>query len=146
MAKKYEVNRTVKNVNRLMTLMVKLGIAPKGTHLLTVRGRKSGKRYTNPVTLIQEGQQRWLVAPYGKVNWVQNARVAGEVTLQRGRMVETVKIKELPLGKRGPILKKYVAIEPITRPYFEAGPKDPPERFEAEAARHPVFELESAKA
>jgi hypothetical protein len=30
---------------------------------------------------------------------------------------------------------------PVTRPYFDARPDDPVERFAAEAAEHPVFRL-----
>ena len=54
------------------------GLAGGHTYVLAVRGRKSGKRYETPVSLIENGE-RWLVAPYGEVAWVRNARAAGEV-------------------------------------------------------------------
>lgn len=113
--------------------------------MLGVRGRKSGKLYSAPVTVVEELGQRWLVAPYGEVAWVINARAAGEVTLARGGQSQTLAIRELPVGDRAPILKKYVALEPLVLPYFEAGKDSPLEAFAAEAQAHPVFLLEAKR-
>ena len=141
MSKQYEVNSTVRTVNRIMSLLVKLGIAGKGRYLLTVPGRKTGKLYTTPVTLVSEGNQRWLVAPYGEVGWVKNARTAGQVQLRRGLKKEIVGIRTVNPEERAPILKAYLALEPITQPYFSAGTDSPLKIFAAEAERHPVFEI-----
>ncbi|MBN1994912.1 MAG: nitroreductase family deazaflavin-dependent oxidoreductase [Anaerolineae bacterium] len=141
MAKTYQVNTTVKFINRLMQALVRFGLGPKQTYMLTVRGRKSGKLYSTPVSLVEEGDTRWLVAPYGEVSWVKNARAAGEVTLTQGRRSETVAIKEAGPEESGPVLKKYIKLEPITQPYFEVGPDAPVEAFVAEAPRHPVFRI-----
>jgi deazaflavin-dependent oxidoreductase (nitroreductase family) len=139
LAKTYQVTSTVRFVNRIVQMLLRLGIGSKGMYLLTVRGRKSGKLHSNPVTLIEEGGQRWLVAPYGEVNWVHNARAAGQAILTRGRQSETVDVVELGPAESAPVLKRYVNGVPITRPYFDAGPDSPLEAFKAEAARHPVF-------
>ncbi len=56
--------------------------------LLRVRGRKTGLPRTTPVSLIEHEGRRWLVAPYGEVGWVRNARAAGEAELLRGSAVE----------------------------------------------------------
>ena len=69
--------------NEVFCLLAWAGIGP--AHLLTARGRKTGRARTNPVILVKQGKQRWLVAPYGAVSWVLNARAAGQVTLRRGR-------------------------------------------------------------
>jgi len=63
-------------------MLARLGIGP--AHLLTTRGRKSGRPRTNPVVLVKQDHQQWLVVPYGTVSWVLNARAAGQVTLRRG--------------------------------------------------------------
>jgi deazaflavin-dependent oxidoreductase (nitroreductase family) len=139
MAKTYRVTSVVRFVNRIVQTLLRLGIGSKGMYLLTVQGRKSGKLHSNPVTLIEEGSQRWLVAPYGEVSWVRNARAVGQVMLTRGRQSETVDVVELGPAESAPVLKKYVAGVSITRPYFDAGPNSPLEAFKAEAARHPVF-------
>jgi deazaflavin-dependent oxidoreductase (nitroreductase family) len=109
--------------------------------LLTVTGRKSGKRYTTPVALVIKNGDRYLVAPYGEVNWVQNARSAGTVSIQRGRRIETLTVQELDAQTSAPVLKEYINSEAITRPYFDAAPDDPVESYALEADRHPVFRL-----
>ena len=142
MAKQYKVNGRVRFINRMMARMVRWNIAPARTYLMTVRGRKTGKPYTTPVTLVERDGKRWLVSPYGEVNWVKNARVAGEVDLFRGGKTETMKIHELSAVESAPILKKYITLEGIVRPYFDAEPDSPLSEFEAEASRHPVFFLD----
>ncbi len=141
MAKTYQVTAMVRFTNRMMQTLLRFGIAPEGMHLLTVTGRKSGQPHSTPVTLVEEGGQRWLVAPYGVVGWVRNARAAGRVTLTRGRQSETATIAELGPEESAPVLKKYITRVPITRPYFDATPDSPLEAFVVESPRHPVFRI-----
>lgn len=141
MAKTYRVTPTRRLLNALMRGLLRLGLAPKTTYLLTVSGRRSGTRYSTPVTLVEAGAERWLVAPYGEVSWVRNVRAAGQVTLSRGRRVETVRITELPPAEAAPVLQQYVTQVPITRPYFDAEPEASLDAFVAEAPRHPVFRI-----
>ena len=141
MARTYRLTTPRKLANWLLIALLRLGIAPQKTYLLTVRGRRSGKLYSTPINLIEHGDDRWLVAPYGVVNWVRNARAAGQVTLTRGRRSESVKITELCPDDSAPILKEYVQRNAITRPYFDAPRDAPPEAFAAEASRHPVFKV-----
>lgn len=128
-------------VNLLMKALIRVGIKPGTTCILSVPGRKTGRMHSTPVTLVEDGNQRWLVAPYGPVNWVKNARAAGRVKLTRGRASEIVSITELGPQDAAPVLKRYVERVPVTRPYFDCGPDDPAESFVAEAADHPVFRL-----
>jgi deazaflavin-dependent oxidoreductase (nitroreductase family) len=144
MVKQYRVTTTTRIVNWLMTTLIRLGFGPDKMHLLTVTGRRSGRPYSTPVSLVQQDVQRYLVSPYGEVNWVRNARAAGTVTITRGKNTETLMIEELDAEASGPILKQYIASEAITRPYFDAGPDSPVEDFAREAHRHPVFRLNSA--
>jgi deazaflavin-dependent oxidoreductase (nitroreductase family) len=104
MARTYRLSAADRLNNWLFKGLLRLGIAPKGTYLLTVRGRRSGRLYSTPVVLVGQGNQRWLVAPYGEVNWVRNARAAGRVTLSRGRRSETVKVIELGPDESAPVL------------------------------------------
>jgi deazaflavin-dependent oxidoreductase (nitroreductase family) len=120
-------------------LLARAGIGP--VHLLTTRGRKTGQAHTNPVLPVERAGKRWLVAPYGTVSWVHNARAAGRVSLRHGRKTRDYAIREVSPGEAGPILKRYVAIAGITRAYFRAGKDSPVDDFVAEADRHPVFEL-----
>ncbi|MGH2750524.1 MAG: nitroreductase family deazaflavin-dependent oxidoreductase [Actinomycetota bacterium] len=127
--------------NAAMTGLVRLRIGPKGNHLLTTRGCRSGKPHTTPVTIVDLDGERWLVAPYGLVGWVHNARAAGAVTLSRGRTSQNFSVSEVDASRAAPVLKRYVAIAPIVLPYFEAYRTSPVEEFEADAGTHPVFLL-----
>jgi deazaflavin-dependent oxidoreductase (nitroreductase family) len=139
----YRLSPSRRAANRLVRLLLKLGLMPGPTYLLTVPGRRTGRPLSTPVTLVEEGDSRWLVAPYGDVAWVHNARAAGQVTLSRGRRSETLSIRELPAAEAAPVLKRYITRVPITHPYFDAKPDSPLAAFIAEAPRHPVFRLGS---
>jgi deazaflavin-dependent oxidoreductase (nitroreductase family) len=107
-------------------------------YLLSVSGRRSGRTYTTPVILVENGE-RFLVAPYGEVGWVRNARAAGRVTLSRGRHRETVGIRQVAPGESAPVLRTYLRRVSVVRPFFDVSPDSPLEAFAAEAAQHPVF-------
>jgi deazaflavin-dependent oxidoreductase (nitroreductase family) len=137
----YESSLVKRLFNGLMKAAIRLGIKPKDTWVLSVPGRKTGKVHSTPVTLVEEGGRRWLVAPYGVVDWVKNARAAGKVGLRRGKHAEIVPVRELGPEEAAPVLKMYVERVPHPRPYFDNGPDAPAEAFVAEAGRHPVFLL-----
>ena len=105
--------------NAIFSVLARAGIGP--AHLLTTRGRKTGRLRTTPVILVVHGQQRWLVAPYGAVPWVLNARAAGQVRLRRGRDRHDYTLRQLPAAQAGSILQHYIRIAPATRPYFVIG-------------------------
>jgi hypothetical protein len=65
--------------------------------------------------------------------------VSRQVILQYGRTKRANVVREVGAAEAGPVLKRYVAVAPKTRPQFDA--KDSPvEQFIQEADRHPVFE------
>jgi len=132
-------------INILEWTRIRLGIAPRQRFLLTVKGRRTGRPHTTPVAVVQHASERWLVAPYGDVSWVHNARAAGRVWLSRGRRREECEIAEVSQTAAGPILQEYVTMEPITRPFFGASVDTPVAAFAADAAKHPVFLLRSPK-
>ena len=141
MALKFRYNFIRRVVDRIIIWMVRYDLAPDGYYLLTVKGHKSGLPRRKPIALVEEEGMRWLVAPYGEVNWVHNARAAGKVTLSQGRNSEEYTITELSSGESASILKKYVNLYGITRPYFDAKPESDITEFEREAQLHPVFKL-----
>jgi deazaflavin-dependent oxidoreductase (nitroreductase family) len=120
-------------------VLARAGIGP--AHLLTTVGRKSGLPRSVPVVLVTEAGKRYLVAPYGPVPWVLNARAAGQVHLQHGRQSGDFTIREVGAAEAGPVLKSYVRVASATRPYFKANKDSPVAEFVAEASDHPVFEL-----
>ncbi len=131
--------------NVLITPLAQLGLAGKRTHILTVSGRKSGRRYSTPVQLVIQADERWLVAPYGEREWVKNARAAGEVELTRaGRTTRHAIVEEVSREKAAPVLRAYLRTTPVVKAFFDAAADAPLEAFAAEAGRHPVFRLVAA--
>jgi deazaflavin-dependent oxidoreductase (nitroreductase family) len=141
MARAYRLGVTRRIVNGIIRTLLRMGWGPARTYLLVTRGRTTGRLYRTPVTLVEQRPRRWLVAPYGEVGWVRNARAAGSVTLERGRRTETLRLAELGPRESARILQRYVREVPITRPYFDVTPDSSLDDFAAEAPRHPVFEL-----
>ncbi len=124
----------------VVATLTRWGLVPH-TYVLTTIGRKTGQPRNTPVTLVEKGDKRWLVAPYGPVAWVLNARAAGRVTIGRRGKAHDYAIRELAVDEAGPVLKDYLQIASATRPYFEATKTSPVGEFISEASRHPVFEL-----
>lgn len=136
----YHAGRWQHAENVVMRALVRAGLVPH-TYVLTTRGRKTGRPRRNPVTLVEREGRRWLVAPYGPVPWVLNARAAGQVSVSRRGKRQRFGVHELPPDEAAPVLKQYLRIARVTQPYFYARPASPAEEFAAEARLHPVFEL-----
>ena len=141
MAKRYRLGGGNRALNALFRLLTRLGVGAKYRHILTVRGRKSGKLYSTPVDVMEIDGRRFLVAPYGVVNWVKNVRAVEEVTLSRGGRTETGRAVELSPDASAPVLRKYLQEVAVARPYFDVTMDASGTEFAAEAARHPVFEV-----
>lgn len=141
MAKKLQINFDDRVGDALFMTLLRIGIKIGTMSLLTVRGRKSGQPHTVPVLLVEQGGERWLVAPYGVVQWVRNIRAAGMATLTRGRRSEVICVTELEAKEAAPILKQYLFKATAARPYFDVTKDSPLEAFEREAPRHPVFQI-----
>jgi deazaflavin-dependent oxidoreductase (nitroreductase family) len=69
---------------------------PSGPNvLLTVRGRKTGRPRTTPITIIEHAGRRGLISPFGETNWVRSLRAAHRATLSFGRRKQEVTAVEL---------------------------------------------------
>jgi deazaflavin-dependent oxidoreductase (nitroreductase family) len=129
-------------LNALVRPLARLGLTRPRTHLLTVPGRETGRPWSTPVSIVRNGDARWLVAPYGERNWVKNARAAGWVELRRGRRRERLRVEELPPHEAVPVLRRYYEQGLVTRPFFAVDLDSSAAEWLAEAPRHPVFRLE----
>ncbi|HEY5846980.1 MAG TPA: nitroreductase/quinone reductase family protein [Nakamurella sp.] len=139
--REFTVTRTHRYGNPVVSVLIDAGVVPH-SYVMTTRGRRTGRLHRTPVTLVEHDDgRRWLVAPYGPVSWVHNARDAGMVTLRRGSRVTAHRVIEVGPAEAGPVLKEYLAFASATAPYFYAGKAAPVEEFVAEAHLHPVFEL-----
>jgi len=128
-------------INVLYTRMVRRGHGPSFLRLLTVRGRRTGEPRSTPVSVMELDHGRYLVAPYGPVSWVKNARVAGEVSLTRGDRTERFTVRELGPEEAVPVLRKYLGEIRAVRPYFDVNADSPEGEFRGIAPSKPVFEL-----
>ena len=129
-------------LNAVVRPFARLGLAGPRTHLLTVPGRKTGRLWSTPVSIVRHEGERWLVAPFGDRNWVKNARAAGWVELRRGRRRERLVVHELSPEAAVPVLRRYYELGRVTRPFFDVRLESTDDDWLVEAPRHPVFRLE----
>jgi deazaflavin-dependent oxidoreductase (nitroreductase family) len=140
-AKTYTLTGGTKAFNAFLKGLFRLGIPFGSTVLLTVPGRKTGQPRSTPLIPLVENGRRYLISPYGKVAWAQNARAAGRARLKSRGREETVRLQEMKPADTATLLKTYVEAYRRVAPFFEAKPGDPVERFAAQVDKHPVFEV-----
>jgi deazaflavin-dependent oxidoreductase (nitroreductase family) len=111
--------------------------------VLEVRGRQSGQPIRMPMATVRYRRSWYLVSMFGEQsNWVKNVRAAdGEVVLTHGRR-RPVKLVEVPVPDRAPIIKRYLLLALGARPHMPVRWRDPLSAFEAVAATYPVFRVE----
>jgi deazaflavin-dependent oxidoreductase (nitroreductase family) len=128
--------------NRVFGVLVGLGIGLRHHYLLQVRGRKSGKLYSTPVDVLDDGARLFLVCPRGRAQWVLNAEASGRVTLKHGASIREFALRAVPDSEKAPILKGYLDRFKLTvQHYFPVPAGSPPEAFSPYLAHYPVFEL-----
>ncbi|HEX9504714.1 MAG TPA: nitroreductase family deazaflavin-dependent oxidoreductase [Acidimicrobiia bacterium] len=135
---------TRKVFNKLVLGLMRLGVSPRGSRMLEVSGRKTGKIRQVPVNLLDFEGQRYLVSPRGHTEWVRNLRAAsGQLALVLGRTREQLIATEIADSERAPVLRAYLAKWNLeTGRHFEGvGPKSTDDEFAAVAVDHPVFVL-----
>lgn len=124
----------LKPANKIFIQMSRLGMRFGGESpaVLTVRGRKSGRERSTPVTPMTVDGNRYVVAGFPGADWVANVRAAGQVTLARGRRTQTMRMVELSPVPTGVGFMKRAGLITDGRP----------EEFEALAGRCAVFRLD----
>jgi deazaflavin-dependent oxidoreductase (nitroreductase family) len=128
--------------NRLFGFLVGLGLGSSHNYLLEVRGRKSGKLYSNPVNVLELQTKRYLVAPRGRTQWVRNAEASEQVTLRRGRQRSSYRLRAIGEAEKLAVLKAYLdRFRREVQRYFPVPADSPPEAFTSVAEQFPAFEL-----
>jgi deazaflavin-dependent oxidoreductase (nitroreductase family) len=141
-AKQYRLNAGQRLVNVLFTRLTERGKGAAYRHILSVPGRKTGTLHSTPVDVMTVDGTRWLVAPYGQVNWVRNVRAArGEVTLRRGSTVENLSATEISGTDAVPAIRSYLRLVPVTRRYWDVSTSSTDTELAADAVNHPTFRL-----
>jgi deazaflavin-dependent oxidoreductase (nitroreductase family) len=128
--------------NRFFGFLVGIGLGMKYNYLLEVRGRKSGKLYSNPIDLLEFGGKRFLVAPRGRTQWVRNAEATGEIALKKGRSRQSYGLRPLPDSEKPELLKAYLDnFKVAVQRYFPVSAGSDAQAFVSIAGNYPVFEL-----
>ena len=144
-------SRFERATNRVWYRLVATGLVPRrwprtplGFSTLEVPGRKSGIVRRVPVTWVQVGVDRYLVAMLGEESdWVHNARATGgHVTFKRGRR-RAATLEEVPVQERAPIIQTWYRHTGSSTPknYLGMAQNAPLEAFEEIAPRWPVFRI-----
>jgi hypothetical protein len=110
---------------------------------LEVRGRSSGQLISFPIVLADVDGAWYAVSMLGaNANWVRNVRAAdGDAVVRHGEAVE-VRLVEVPVSQRAPILKRYLEVAPGARPHIPVDHREPVSALEMIAAQHPVFRVD----
>jgi hypothetical protein len=130
----------LKIANPIFMTLIRLGV-PVGTqHVLTVRGRRSGKPYSTPVSLVTVNGRRYICT-FPWTGWARNARVVQHGELVRGRTREQVMLNEVTaVDERAPILREFPVQVPHGVQFFQLPPE--PEAFAQAAPRLAVFRVD----
>ncbi len=136
-------NAVARFLNRISAILHSTGIAPNYMVTLEVVGRKSGKTISFPLVMAVVDGERYLVSMLGeKANWVQNLRAAGGRATLRHGVTEEVRLDEVDIALRPPILKAYLKRAPGGRPHIPVDKDAPLAEFEKVAAQIPVFQVQ----
>jgi deazaflavin-dependent oxidoreductase (nitroreductase family) len=137
----------LKPANMVFIQMSRLGMSFGGESpvVLTVKGRKSGRERSTPVTPMMVDGKEFVVAGFPGADWVANARAAEKATVARGRRIQQVRMVELSPDDARPILRAFPTEVPTGVGFMKrAGlvSDGRPEEFEALAGRCAVFRLD----
>ena len=136
----------LKPANKVFIQMSRLGMSfgGEGPVVLTVKGRKSGRDRSTPVTPMTVDGKQYVVAGFPGADWLANVRTAKQVTIARGR-VQRVRMVELTPDDARPFLRGFPTEVPTGVGFMKrAGliTEGSPEEFEALAGRCAVFRLD----
>lgn len=132
-------------LNRGWAILHARGIAPNYLVTLEVVGRRSGRAISFPLVMVAVDGERYLVSMLGNdVAWVRNVRAAAGRALLRHGITERVRLEELAVEKRAPVLKAYLQRAPGARPHLPVDKSAALEEFAAIADRIPVFRVVAA--
>ena len=136
-------NAVARALNAVATVLHGTGLlTPPEWVTLEVVGRRSGRVVSAPLVVAEHDGERYLVAMLGEAtNWVRNVRAAGgRAVLRHGRR-ERVRLVEVPVAERAPILRRYLAVAPGARPHIAVDRHAPLHELARVAAHHPVFRV-----
>jgi len=128
-------NRLASVLNRGWAFIHGLGIAPNYLVTLEVTGRRSGRTISLPLVMTVIDGERYLVSMLGtEAGWVRNVQAADRQAVLRHGRREEVRLVEVPVEQRAPILKAYLQCAPGARGHVSVNKDAPLSEFEQLAA------------
>lgn len=139
-----KVSGFLKFGNKMMAVFHGMGLPVGPMHLLRVKGRVSGREFTNPVAPVTVNGSMYILQAFPQSDWVKNVRAAGQGTLVRGRKAKAVQLIEVPAGERAPIAREFPAQVPMGAGIFVKNgvvADKTPAAFERAATGIPIFRV-----
>lgn len=139
--------RLARQLNAVQARFAGWGIGPAYLAVLEVTGRRTGRTISLPVVVAEFDGGRYLVSMLGgDANWVRNVRAAAGCAALRLRGHRSlVRLEEVGVDRRAPILRSYVRRARGARAHIRVAPDAPLTDFERVAADYPVFKIVTAE-
>ena len=129
--------------NPVLMLLIRLGMSPRGAHVLWTRGRKSGEWRKTPVNPMDYQGARYLVAPRGDTHWARNMLADPHGVLQVGKRSTDIVVEVVPVEERAPILRAYLdRWSAETASHFGVNKDISVDELREIAHLHPVFRIQ----
>jgi len=111
--------------------------------VLDVAGRVSGETVHVPLVIVPYRFRWYLVSMLGaQANWVRNLQAAGgDAVLLHGRR-RPVRLVEVPVDERAPIIRRYLLVAWGARPHMPVRWRSSVREVRAVAASYPVFRVD----
>jgi hypothetical protein len=132
--------------SRAYAFVAGLGVLPELLVALQTTNRASGHLDSTVLVGAKLAGQRYLVSMLGgHSQWVENLRAAGgKASIKRGRS-RPVRLTEIAVSERAPILKQWARVATSGRRHLPVSPDAPLSAFAAIAADFPVFRIDPAE-
>lgn len=135
----------LKQANRLVKALQRLGLPLGRIQVLTLPGRASGAPRSTPVSPLRVGGGEYVIAALPQSDWARNARAAGRGELRRRRTRRRVDLREvLDPAVRREVMRAFPHEVPHGVQFFvRIGlvERPDPDQFAAAADRVAVFEI-----
>src|ERR1700693_853652 len=120
-----------RRLNSVQARLTARGVFPALLVALETKGRRSGKAFLVQLVVAHIGTERYLVSMLGdNADWVRNAHASAGAAVLRHGTTENVRLEDVPVSQRAPILKAYLQVAPGARPHFDVRRDAPVAEFE----------------
>lgn len=136
-------NRLARVLNRISAMQsASRFFAPDHWATLEVPGRRTGRVVSVPLVVTDYEGEHYLVSMLGpEAGWVRNVEAAGGRAVLRHGVRVPVRLEEVEVARRGPILRRYLRLAPGARPHFPVDRRAPLAEFARIAGDFPVFRI-----